>query len=41
MKRTRREKQARQFAEFINSQQGRPIMRKYGFVLPGEPIANR
>lgn len=41
LKRTRREKQARAFAEFINSPQGRPIMRKYGFLLPGEPIAAR
>jgi molybdate transport system substrate-binding protein len=30
---------ARQFAEFINSPSGRPIMQKYGFVLPGEAIA--
>lgn len=41
LKRTRREQQARAFAAFINSPQGRPIMRKYGFVLPGEPIAAR
>lgn len=27
---------ARDFAKFINGEQGRPIMRKYGFVLPGE-----
>ncbi len=27
---------ARQFAAFINGETGRPIMRKYGFVLPGE-----
>ena len=31
-----REKEARQFALFINGPQGRPIMRKYGFILPGE-----
>lgn len=41
LKSTRRATQARQFAEFINSPQGRPIMRRYGFVLPGEPIAAR
>jgi molybdate transport system substrate-binding protein len=28
----------RQFAAFINGEIGRPIMRKYGFVLPGETI---
>nr|WP_254658066.1 molybdate ABC transporter substrate-binding protein [Pleurocapsa sp. PCC 7327] len=28
--------QARQFAQFINGPQGRPLMKKYGFVLPGE-----
>jgi molybdate transport system substrate-binding protein len=31
-----RQAQARDFAAFINGPQGRPIMRKYGFVLPGE-----
>lgn len=31
--------QGKLFAEFINSQKGRPIMQKYGFVLPGEKIA--
>jgi molybdate transport system substrate-binding protein len=30
------EQQARQFAAYINGAQGRPIMRKYGFILPGE-----
>ncbi len=30
---------ALQFAEFINGPSGRPIMQKYGFVLPGEAIA--
>lgn len=40
IKGTKREQQARQFAAFINSQQGRPTMRKYGFVLPGEAPAN-
>lgn len=33
---TQHEAEARRFAGFINSPQGRPIMRKYGFVLPGE-----
>ncbi len=41
LKRTGREQQARQFAEFINGSKGRPIMRKYGFVLPGEPLAQQ
>lgn len=27
---------AAQFASFINSEAGRPIMRRYGFILPGE-----
>lgn len=27
---------AGQFARFINSESGRPIMRRYGFILPGE-----
>jgi molybdate transport system substrate-binding protein len=31
---------AQQFAAFINGEQGRPIMRQFGFVLPGErPIS--
>jgi molybdate transport system substrate-binding protein len=29
---------ASEFAKFINGPSGRPIMQKYGFVLPGEPI---
>ncbi|MBE9011641.1 molybdate ABC transporter substrate-binding protein [Pseudanabaenaceae cyanobacterium LEGE 13415] len=33
--------QGKQFAAFINSQKGRPTMQKYGFVLPGEPIAKQ
>lgn len=28
--------EAKQFAAFINGEKGRPLMRKYGFVLPGE-----
>lgn len=27
---------AGQFAKFINSESGRPVMRRYGFILPGE-----
>lgn len=30
--------EAQRFAEFINGPIGRPIMQKYGFVLPGEAI---
>jgi molybdate transport system substrate-binding protein len=41
LKRTQREQQARKFIAFINGAQGRPTMRKYGFVLPGEPIASQ
>ena len=41
IKSTRREQQARQFAAFINGAQGRPIMRKYGFLLPGEAVARQ
>ncbi|HEX8749434.1 MAG TPA: molybdate ABC transporter substrate-binding protein [Pyrinomonadaceae bacterium] len=41
MKRTRREQQARQFVAFINGEQGRPVMRRYGFLLPGEPVARQ
>lgn len=35
---TRNESAARAFAEFINGPSGRPIMRHYGFVLPGEEV---
>jgi len=35
----RREAEARRFAAFINSPPGRAVMRKYGFVLPGEEPA--
>lgn len=32
--------EAKHFAAFINGEQGRPLMRKYGFILPGEePIS--
>lgn len=30
---------AGQFAAFINGSSGRPIMQRYGFILPGEPIS--
>jgi molybdate transport system substrate-binding protein len=30
------EQHARQFAAFINGERGRSVMRKYGFILPGE-----
>jgi molybdate transport system substrate-binding protein len=33
---TQHETLAREFAMFINGETGRPIMRKYGFILPGE-----
>ncbi len=33
---TEHEVEARQFAEFVNSEAGREVMRRYGFVLPGE-----
>ncbi len=36
MRGTRHEAEARRFASFINSPQGRPVMRNYGFILPGE-----
>lgn len=38
IKSTKREQQARQFTAYINGEQGRPVMRKYGFVLPGESL---
>lgn len=34
--RTEYEAEARQFALFVNSAAGREIMRRYGFILPGE-----
>jgi molybdate transport system substrate-binding protein len=36
VKGTKHEQEARGFAAFVNSAQGRAVMRKYGFVLPGE-----
>lgn len=34
--RTKQEQLARKFIEYVNSPEGRKIMKKYGFVLPGE-----
>jgi molybdate transport system substrate-binding protein len=39
IKDTKHQAAARAFAAFVNGPQGRPIMRKYGFVLPGEEPA--
>ena len=36
IKQSKHEAEARQFADFINSPPGRSVMRKYGFILPGE-----
>ncbi|HWS85898.1 MAG TPA: molybdate ABC transporter substrate-binding protein [Pyrinomonadaceae bacterium] len=36
IKATKHEQEARRFAAFVNSAEGRGVMRKYGFVLPGE-----
>jgi len=36
VKGTKREPEARRFAAFVNSARGRAVMRRYGFVLPGE-----
>ncbi|HZU05516.1 MAG TPA: molybdate ABC transporter substrate-binding protein [Chloroflexota bacterium] len=36
IKGTRHESEARQFAAYLRGPQGRPIMQKYGFVLPEE-----
>ena len=33
---TKHEVEARRFAAFVNSEKGRAVMRKYGFILPGE-----
>ena len=39
IKGARNEAAARKFGAFINSPEGRKVMRSYGFVLPGEEIA--
>ena len=36
IKGTKHEREARRFAAFVNSAEGRGVMRRYGFVLPGE-----
>ncbi|MFL6257356.1 MAG: molybdate ABC transporter substrate-binding protein [Pyrinomonadaceae bacterium] len=36
IKGAQQEQEARRFAAFVNSAQGRAVMRRYGFVLPGE-----
>ena len=36
IKSTKHEQEARRFVAFVNGPEGRPIMRKYGFILPGE-----
>ena len=33
--------EARAFEDFVASEEGRAIMRKYGFLLPGEPIPSK
>jgi len=37
--RTTHEAEARQFVEFITSGAGREVMRRYGFILPGETLS--
>ncbi len=36
---TQREQEARQFIAFVNSPEGHAIMKKYGFILPGEIVS--
>ena len=36
VKGTKQEQLARQFAAFVNGPKGQPIMKRYGFALPGE-----
>jgi molybdate transport system substrate-binding protein len=38
IKGTKHEAEARAFAAFINSPSGREVMRRYGFILPGESV---
>jgi molybdate transport system substrate-binding protein len=38
IKGTKSEREAREFAEFVMGSQGRVIMKKYGFTLPGESV---
>lgn len=37
---TEHETEARAFADYVNSEAGRTIMRRYGFILPGETVAS-
>jgi len=39
IKATQHEPEARAFTAFVNSEDGRQVMRSYGFVLPGEELA--
>jgi molybdate transport system substrate-binding protein len=36
IKKSQHVEETRRFATYINSPQGREVMRKYGFILPGE-----
>ncbi len=38
IKGTKNEREAREFAQFVMGSEGRAIMRKYGFTLPGESV---
>lgn len=38
IKSTKQEQLARKFSDYVNGQEGRAIMKKYGFVLPGEAL---
>jgi len=38
IKGTKNEREAREFAQFVMTSRGREIMRKYGFILPGESV---
>lgn len=38
VKSSKHQRQAQHFARFINGPKGRPLMKKYGFVLPGETV---
>ncbi|TVP61662.1 MAG: molybdate ABC transporter substrate-binding protein [Nodularia sp. (in: Bacteria)] len=38
VKKSRHSTQAQDFAKYINSSKGRPLMKKYGFILPGETL---
>ena len=38
VKKSRYSQEAIDFAKYINGDKGRPLMRKYGFILPGETL---